>query len=92
MQQQVVITGGGSNGSGNCGHSHTTTTTTTTTGGLNSSPTRHKRVGLLHTSEIIPHYELSLEVKTVRDLWVEYTVGWKGGPAVKELNERYESR
>jgi hypothetical protein len=40
----------------------------------------------------VPVYMLSSEVKTVRDLWTEYTVGWKGGPAVKDLNDRFGSR
>lgn len=40
----------------------------------------------------VPSYELSLEVKSVRDLYVEWMDGWKGGPAVKELNEKYETR
>lgn len=40
----------------------------------------------------VPNYELSLEVKSVRDLYVEWLDGWKGGPSVKDLNEKFESR
>lgn len=55
-------------------------------------PKRVRTPGPRKVDPNYPQYELSLEVKTIEDLWQEYSVGWKGGPAVKELNDKYESR
>lgn len=40
----------------------------------------------------VPIYIMEKDVKTVADLWIEYTQGWRGGPSVKELNEKYGTR
>ena len=39
-----------------------------------------------------PKYRMSRAVKTVKDLWREWTVGFRGGPSVTALDNRWGSR
>lgn len=39
-----------------------------------------------------PRYRMSRAVKTVRDLWREWTVGLRGGPSITALDNRWGSR
>lgn len=39
----------------------------------------------------IPKYKLSRAIKTAQELWQEWTVGFQGGPSVKQLEETYKS-
>src|SRR5690348_1551453 len=62
-----------------------TTSSTTTPIELDAQPATHQ--------EEIPNglrttYAMDRTIKTVTDLWEEWDNGYKGGPAIRELEER----
>ena len=43
----------------------------------------------LEVQESIPQYKMQRGLKTIKEIWDEYTVGLKGQPSIKSLDERY---
>ena len=78
------------------GHHHTSSTTTTSSSSSSSSPPNNNTNNNTNNNNnnnnntnLPQTYSLSRTVKTVPDLWQEWTEGIDGGPAVSQLETAY---
>jgi hypothetical protein len=42
--------------------------------------------------EFIPSYVMCRKIENVKEAWIEYTVGWNGGPSVKALEDQFQRK
>jgi hypothetical protein len=54
-----------------------------------SNPAPEVRPETAMEEPAVSKYRMSRELNSVADVWKEFTVGWKGNPAVRELKWRY---
>jgi hypothetical protein len=63
-----------------------------------NTPSTPEDISAGHPSNGVPsgssplEYKLSRSLKTVRDVWMEYTAGVNGGPAIRQLEQQHGNR